>query len=245
MIFIMAVAVFGCIAVVDAAETQATSSSVLFVGNSYTYYNNLPDMYSKIAYAGTGDNVNCSVAVYPSRTLAAHSAAITAVIRTKGDASKLSEDERKWFTSYKYDDLGIPTSEFSKTVYDNYAAAFLDSDTDKTVNYDTMVLQLYYNHGAGDMSVNEIANSVAAIIRSVNSPKTRYVINVTWGEINNGLDDFAYTQSSLDRCAESARIMLLNDSSLRGKYADIELAYSGRTFCNYLYYAGENTAGER
>ena len=52
--------------------------SYLFFGNSKTYYNNLPEMFKNIVFAGTGEEIECTSITYSGRTEEEHGKAVRA-----------------------------------------------------------------------------------------------------------------------------------------------------------------------
>ena len=220
-----------------AQDTRAAGTSVLFVGNSRTYYNNVPEIFKNISAAG-GVNVNVYGAVYSGRTLAVHAGAIAAVARTKGQAYRLTAAEKEYFRNKR-------TDEYDKDVFDKYCEFFWDYGKGKARHYDIIILQIKYNSGEGDGSVESIYNSLSSIIKARNDPNTTYVVNVTSEYFNSTKADLAAVQKRIDYLADTAISYIRNTPALRKKYYNIWAAYTGRAICNYLYYTGDNIAINR
>ena len=210
--------------------TKKEKNRYLFIGNSLTYYNNSPEMFRSMVKTGTGKEIETVELVYTGRTLEEHAGAIAAVIRTKGKSSKLNEQEKKFFYALK-------KTTYSKKVYDGYAERIWDKENSCPKRFGTVILQVYYRHGHGDVEENGIADSIIKIINALNSPNTTYVVNATMRSAKSGLKKFVTVQNTIDTAVFNA--VELAKKQLSGKYRNLRIAYTGRAFSNYLLQAGE------
>ena len=131
----------------SAEETKPETTGqkkCLFIGNSKTYFNNLPEMYKNIVSAGTGEELSCSSLTYGHRSEVAHGRAVKAVVRTKGDASALTEREKRFFTLNGVKDAAA----FCEDVYQTYANVLLDKEGNVRT-FDYIIIQMFsprYNY---------------------------------------------------------------------------------------------------
>lgn len=243
MIACMFISMFSLFAVqptydVEAAQTDVTpltsteSKKVLFIGNSITFFNNSPEMYQSLVKAGTGKTVKPIICVYSKKTLRNHSTAISAVIRTKGNSKALTSAERAVFHD-------VNSYNFSQAMFDGYVNAIWDKQHNRPYKFGTVVMQMYYKHGHGDVTEETVTNSMKKIMKALNSPNTTYVLNVTMANLRKGgYKTFVSEQKSLDAVGKQAVKNV--KQSMKGKYKELLLAPTGRAFCNYLLKYGQN-----
>ena len=85
----------------DTVNPETAKQNYLFIGTSGAYYNSLPEMFEYLTEKQNGVNVTVNYVLFSSRSLKQHLAAIKAVLRTKGDPSRLTQKEKPYFMKVK------------------------------------------------------------------------------------------------------------------------------------------------
>ena len=220
----------------DTALTAEEAKKCLFIGNSLTFFNNSPEMLSRMTQAGTGESIVPVVCVYSGMELREHANAIKAVIRTKGDIDALTETEKRAFHTET-------SPAFSENVYRGYANLLWDTDRDRPYRFGTIILQIYYNHGTGDVTAERIKNSLEIILDALGTPDTTCVVNASMGIISKRMKLFIKTQDNLDKAVNDG--VERAKELVSGKCKRMLIAPTGRAYCNYLLQYGLRYAQDK
>ena len=212
---------------------RTTERDYLFVGNSLTFYNNMPEMFSDLVQAGTGQELSPTLLVYDSRSLAEHADAIEAVIRTKGEKEALTEEEKSFFCA-------VGTASWSEKVYEGYVERIWNREENRPIRYEKVVLQMYDRSGTGDSDRQTIANAVTKVIKAMGQPDTIYILGASHARFDEDLRSYTERQNVIDKAVKEG----VADAKKKAKdlFNDILIYNSGRTLCNYLISYGENYA---
>ena len=230
--FVLAILFFtislaGCISILP-ETSEAATADCLFIGNSMTFYNNMPEMLSKMSKAGQGKALNYDYITYGGRYIYQHAAAVDAVIRTKGKYSALTTTEAKYFDN--------------KSEYSCYADAIWNSSTASVKTYSTVIIQMSQLGSAGDSSASSIYKSLKSLISNLGASGTTFILVSTWGTEFTSFSDLISKNKTKDINCSSAVEMIKSDNTLAGKYRFLGVARVGRAFSNYFYYAGSEAA---
>ena len=220
------------------AYWQGYEAEYLFIGNSMIFVNNVAEMFNQLNIANNNP-ITYKAATYPGRTLYTHYKAIQAVIKTKGDASKLTAEQKKLFTFYATDSgaNGITTNYgFDSSIYERYAEVFWDYAAGRPKQYQNVILQLYYKYGTGDASEKIAGTAAAGIVKLMATKlKANYVINATWSKWfdASGFSKFEADQHIIDNIAYGATCYITADPDAAKYVNSVNVAYTGRAICNY------------
>ncbi len=214
-------------------DAEDVTQRYLFVGNSLTYYNNYPEMFSSMADVGAGEQIGISTLYYPGRDLFTHSRAIEAVIRTKGKRANLTEEEKLYFCQ-RY------TTVFDKDIYKRYADCLWDKKNKCPKKFDVINLQLHSRPNTGDALTANVVESIARVIRAMNAPDTVFLVNGMMFASTVPLKEFVDYQNEIDRNVSES--VAGARAITQGLCRRIEAVPAGRSLCNYLLKYGTNYA---
>lgn len=215
-------------------KTFAATPKYLFIGNSMTFFNNVPSMFQQMTSAGKSITIDYTAAVYGGRTLQEHANAIATVKSTQGQEKNLTSTTKKYFYN------SSSSSTYSSTVFNSYVSAVWNTSTNKPKSYDYIVLQMYWKNGNGDVTADEIYQAAKTIISTFNSPSTTFIINATWPKYNTTLSSIEKKQDTIDSAVNGAIQKLKADASVNQKFKKLIPVYSGRALTNFLFYTGED-----
>ena len=229
----------------DAVEAEKTGNAadaekeirILFVGNSITYYNNMPEMYKRILSASRGTHAAVDTVMYSTRKIKEQGKAVSAVIRTKGDSKKLTEEEKTYF--YYFVPGTGEEGHYDEEVYDLYKHELLD-EKDRKKDFDYIILQ---DHGR-EQTFEDSNDGVRSLIRAMSSDHTRVIVTMPNYAMDENLSVAKKTQDQYDRVAERIVDGIKKDPGDL-KYESLEIAYIGRAMHNYLFYFGSDTGMKR
>lgn len=194
----------------------------LFIGNSVSYYNNMPEMYGKIASEATGKDVSVTTLMAPEKGPHAFSFNVAAVVHSKGNYSKLKRKE------LYYTDRNA----FDKKLFDAYRKILLTKNG-KVRHYDYIILQ---DHGR-QHSYPHSRMGILNLVKCLSDKKTTVVIFMPNYHITpqKDLDTQKKRQAKDDRIVTK----IMKDLEKSGlKYKKAVAARSGRAFYNYVYTYG-------
>ena len=198
----------------------------LFIGNSLTYYNNLPQIYANIVKNGTGDILNITTLLYSARLPYTHARAIKAVIRTEGDPSKLTDTEKKLFesknTPLKYD----------ADVFNEYKNAVLDSNN-RIKTYDYIIIQ---DHARNDHMMIKTRKTLKKIIKCLGTKNTHILINIPHSKLEKDKSLSRITQTYNKRKADVEEAVNEIRNKKKLSYASLDIVYAGQAEINYFNY---------
>ena len=209
----------------------------LFIGNSITYYNNLPQVYAEMVSVKTGDTIDVTTALYGSRNLLQHGNAFAAMERSGGDDSNLTDDEKCYFAMGGYNS---DPDDFDTEVYEDYKEAVFDDD-DQVKKYDYIVIQemaLEYDYEdakAGiEMILKAISHEDANIL--INAPHARIYDDTS---VNYMETELAKKESYLEKIRDD----LKEDQTI--PFKSINIVYTGRSELNYYKKTGVLDAAQK
>ena len=240
-VFILCVISFSCFLGRVPAYAKSTPQKTLFIGNSFSFYNNLPEMYKKFVKEGKNIDIQCYACTFGGRMLREHVMAFDAVIRTKGDYTKLTTEEKKLFVERtRVEDVGEKFT-FCPEIYKHYADLILGSDKAPTKKYSTIIIQPYYFFGNGDGNAEVTAQAVKKIMKYLGSSSTTFVFlgsHTYWKNLNYFVD----SQNTVDKIWSKTVKNVQNDSTMKSYYKRFVFAKTGRAITNYLLYSGSTKA---
>ena len=245
-ITLVLVSVIGLLAVKNksyAAETTDTDK-FLFIGNSLTYYNNLPEQFKNFAFYGAGKNIRYSTCTYGGRSLKEHAKAISIVVRCEGDVTKITEEEKECFKVHSVTESGQKQYAYNKVVFERYCDAIWDYNTNSVKRYNHIVLQTFYNAGnpSGDVDSVETAEAIRIIIACLGDSNTSFIVRSSISRWKDSLEVFVSEQTVIDGIITDAIEQVNNNRTEDLHYNKLYCSYEGRAFCNYLLYAGTHKA---
>ena len=215
----------------------------LFIGNSITYYNAMPEMFQNFVKQGTGKEIDVSCCCYGGRTLETHAEAIAAVIRCRGNVDELTESEKMLFAEYSGYDIGEGDAVFAENVFNDYAEVIWDREKSCVKKYDHIVLQPYFKNGKGDNDAEVLAGSIAGIMNCLGNEDTSFIVRITYSRWEDELQTFVNYQNVIDEMYKNAVNIVAKRTDLNGiKYKLLYYSMEGRAFSNYLLYSGMNKA---
>ena len=215
----------------------------LFIGNSYTFYNNVPELFENFVEKGTGKDIDVTGCCYVGRTLKTHADAIAAVIRCRGNVDELTESEKLLFTEYRMYNVDKVDTGFAENVFNDYAEVIWDKEKSCVKKYDHIVLQPYYKNGNGDNDAEALAESIISIMNSLGNKDTNFIVRITFSIWVDGLERFVNYQNIIDEMYKNAVNIVKKEQSLKGtKYNMLYYSMEGRALSNYLMYSGMDRA---
>lgn len=218
----------------DSSQSNPKTESVLLIGSSYFYYNNVPEMLYNFAAAGTSNNIEVVSCSLNGQTLIEHANAIKTIVRTEGDIHKLASSEKKYFHAEKSSgEIG-----YEDFLYERYAKIFWDYENNCPKHYSYIVLSPICHPKYGEGSSDSIAKSVSTIMNCIGTEDTSFVLHYTHVKMSSTLDNLVKEQAKQDKIYDKAIDLVKKDSSLSDKFSSLKAARAGKAYCNYMMYYG-------
>ena len=194
----------------------------LFIGNSVSYYNNMPEMYGKIVSEATGKDIKVSTLMAVGKSPFDFSFNVRAMVHSKGKYSKLKKSEL-FYTD---------RNSFDEKLFNQYKKVLLNKKG-KVKHYDYIFLQ---DHGRAH-SYNYSKKGVMDIVKCLADKKTTVVVFMPNYHVTpqKPLDVQKERQDKDDRITKRI-VKELKKSDL--KFKKVIGAYSGKAFFNYFYAYG-------
>ena len=225
----------------DTVNPEKAKQNYLFIGTSGAYYNSLPEMFEYLIEKQNGVKVTVNYVLFSSRSLKQHLAAIKAVLRTKGDSSRLTKKEKPYFMKVKQNVVPETSKTFDERIYEGYKNAFLTRNG-KPRLYDGIIFQEHATTLRGYVdkgtSQNYYTDIYVDLLKAMQPKEGTKII------VFSGASQFLGTknktrkeQVKLDKEADKATGRIKQETSY-----DAVTAYAGMSWVNYMYYYGENSA---
>ncbi len=219
MIILTAILLFTAL---PASAKADKAVSCLFIGNSVSYYNNMPEMYGKIVSEATGKNVTVTTLMAAGKQLHDFSFNVGAVVHSKGNFRKLNKNELYY----------MDRSTFNKKLFNAYKKVLLDKNG-KVRHYDYIILQ---DHGR-QHSYEYSRLGALNLVRLLADKETTVVLFMPNYHVTPEKDlDIQKKRQNKDDKIAGRIVKDLKSSGL--KYKAVAAAYSGKAFFNYFYAYG-------
>ncbi len=212
---------------------------VLFIGNSKTFYNNVPALVNNLA-SKKGLSFTWDAMTYSSRTLKGHYSDLKKAINGDDDAvEEYVEFYKKMIKAGSYDVVVLQeqTGRALETTADKYLAGARD------------LLNLLLDNGLITQKTPIVINSIWGDFSATGLDFSRHTITKTcW-------DDYTNQNITIDKNSTTVRTHLKNGTTTDGsaqnlkKYTNVQIANTGVAFNKYLsdefYDAEKLTTGQR